>query len=141
MHIKQHPVDYKKPRPFVVETPSHQLCGFDDVMLVLRRIKYLPDFIINSEQEAIDDRRVISWRIGNTREDHSMTVMYNFTFVNEWFSIIYAPVNVTREPELDELYELGEDYPGPNGAYSYSQATIVEFLEKIESMRSTLVAG
>ena len=133
MYIKRHPIVYQNPQPAPRYTQQPSLFGFDSVMVSLRRIKLIAGFAIIAEQDVVDDRRIISWRVGNTCDSYCMIISYNFTFTNEWFTIMDSPTCVVDEPIIESLFERGEEIHGPNGAYSFDEQSVICVLDDIEN--------
>lgn len=139
MFNKRSPVIYPNPQPAPRDQQRTQLFGFDRVMTILRRIKLIIGYVIISEQEVIDDRRIISWRIGNICDNYCIIVSYNFTYDNDWFTIMDSPTGVIQEPIFESLYERGEHTIGPNGLFSFDEQGVIEVLEEIEEAEYTIV--
>jgi len=139
MFYKRNLTAYPNPQPAPSATPITRMFGFDRVMVALRRIKLIVGFVIVSEQEVIDDRRIISWRVGSVCDEHCMIVSYNFTHDRDWFTIMDSPTGVVQEPDIETLYERGEDIQGPEGYYTFDDQAVVEILEEIEEAAYTVM--
>lgn len=133
MYIKRNPIIYPNPQPSPRDMLNPSMCGFDQVMLSLRRIKLLPGFVIISEQDVVDDRRIISWRVGNMADQFCTIISYNFTFEHDWFTIMDTPTCVLDQPIMESLFERGQEVHGPNGAYSFDELSVLVVLDDIEN--------
>lgn len=133
MYIKRNPIIYPNPQPSPRDLQNQNVYGFEQVVESLRRIKLLPGFVIISEQEVVDDRRILSWRVGNISDQHCMVISYNFTLDHGWFQIMDTPTCVLDEPIVESMFERGQEIHGPNGAYSFDESSVLVVLEDIEN--------
>lgn len=134
MYNKQKLQIYPNPQPAPSRIAEFKMFGFERVMVILRRIKMIVGFIIIAEQEVVNDRRIISWRLGNVYDEHCTVIYYNFTVDRDWFTIMDSPTCVVQEPDIEMLFERGENMYGPNGFYTFDEQAVLEVLEEIEDI-------
>jgi len=132
MYISQKPrTIYTNPKQKVTIPPPPQFFGFEYVVEVLRRLKAL-GYITTADQEVVENRRVLTWKLGTHADNECVVIQYNLTFDDDWFTFSDCNCNAASNIDWDLMFDRGADIEGPNGNFTFDQESVVEMLLEIE---------